>query len=185
LGAKPFFILTLPRSRSKWLSAFLSYKGAIVGHDTAVNCDSVGDFVAAVSMMRGTVETGAMIAWQALVLKFPESKFIAVRRPVDDVMISLQRCGVQVPYTELRERAKMLEDFSYYPGVKSCSYEDLKSQWVCRDIFETCLGVPFDPDWYAKLAATNIQIDIKACMALLRNRASMLSKLKAELATCS
>ena len=119
LGRRPFFILTLPRSRSKWLSAFLSYKGAIVGHDTAVNCDSVGDFLAAVSMMRGTVETGAVIAWKQLVATFPHSVFIAVHRPVHEVLISLEKLGVPARYSELYDRAKMLEEFSNYPGVKS------------------------------------------------------------------
>ena len=153
LGRRPFFILTLPRSRSEWLSAFLSYKGAIIGHDTAVNCDSVGDFLAAVSMMRGTVKSGAVIAWKQLVATFPHSVFIAVHRPVHEVLISLEKLGVPARYSELYDRAKMLEEFSNYPGMKSCGFNSLNRDRVRREIFEACLGVQYDPAWSDKMGA--------------------------------
>jgi len=180
-NSPPFFILTLPRSRSKWLSVFLSYPGhAPCGHDLAVECDSVADFLTAVSLRSGTVETGAVLGWHRLVERFPKSAFLAVHRPVNEIHASLKKQGVDVPYAELTRRAQMLEDFSTFPGVMSCSFSELDSPKICGSIFERCLKRTFDPIWHARLAGENIQIDLKARVARLRNRAQALERLKAE-----
>lgn len=182
-NSPPFFILTLPRSRSKWLSVFLSYPGrAPCGHDLAVECSTIADFLNAVSLRSGTVETGAVLGWHRLVERFPRSFFAAVHRPVREVHDSLKKAGVETSYAELTRRAKLLEDFSTYPGVMSCSFSELDNPKICASLFERCLGRAFDPTWHAKLAGENIQIDLAARVARLRDRAAALERLKSEVA---
>ena len=56
----PFIIYGLPRSRTQWLSKFLGYGGRQVGHDIAIEADTVQGFVDNRSALAGTVENGAM-----------------------------------------------------------------------------------------------------------------------------
>lgn len=86
-----FLILSLPRSKSFWLSKILG-----IGHDTII-----GTF-------RGnSVETGLAPYWRL----FPEDmKIVTVRRNVEDVLISLRATGL-----EITPRA---EKYQYYLDMK-------------------------------------------------------------------
>ena len=64
----PFIVLSLPRSRSAWISAFLSYGGRKCGHDLAPTCGTMAEFVAMFGGggYAGTAETGAVVGWKAI-----------------------------------------------------------------------------------------------------------------------
>ena len=69
---KKFLILSLPRSRSKWLSCFLSPPGRDCGHDLIVGCGSLADFSKALALRVGSCETGAMVGWKLVRQVMPE-----------------------------------------------------------------------------------------------------------------
>ena len=79
----PFIVYALPRSRTKWLSRFLTYGGWTCWHDVAVGMRSMADvdrFFARPNT--GTAETGAAPGWMLLAQRFPDMRVVVVRRPV-------------------------------------------------------------------------------------------------------
>ncbi len=140
----PFVIFSLPRSRTFWLSNFLSYQGRVVGHDIGIEASSCQDFINRVSKMEGTVETGAMFAHSLLRKAWPDAKFVTIRRSRDEVAASLARFGVNDIEDELIERDRHLDELEATGNVARIPYEALSDARVCADLFEGLLGVPFD-----------------------------------------
>lgn len=90
----PFFILSLPRSRSAWLAAWLSYNGRPCWHDMLGN---VTDAYGLQSLVEkgavGFAETAGSYFPRVLHKTFPKAKFLIVSRNRDDVATSLVRLG--------------------------------------------------------------------------------------------
>jgi hypothetical protein len=165
------------------LSVFLSPPGGpACGHDLAVECDSVADFLSALKGLSGTVETGAVLAWRQLRQQFPFATFIAVHRQVNEVAASLSRAGVPFEPGDLNYRARLLAEFGIQRGVLNYDFGHLQSAGACEQIFRFCHGKTPDPEWTRRLMAENIQIDLKARVERLGERATGLAKLKAEIA---
>lgn len=178
----PFFVLSLPRSRSAWMSHYLSYDGARVGHDTLVECDNVAQFLSQFSEsgLAGSCETGAMVGWRLLKQKLPEARICVVLRDVADVAVSLAKQGLLVDTRELEARAAMLEMLAEQPGVLVLEYDELSLPEVAGALFEFCLERPFDFGWWERMENINIQLDFGARVDRLRSRAPALAALKAE-----
>lgn len=179
----PFVILALPRSRTAWMAHFLSYPGLpACGHDIGIECNTVGDFLDCFNLgMPGTVETGAMIGWRALVQELPGVKLVTVRRPLPEVQASLARFGVVAVPGELEARDQMLDQVEAVPGTRRLAYSDLRSPFICQWLFEHCLERAFDLTWWTQLAQINIQVNMADRLEQLRKRAGPLAKLKREL----
>lgn len=159
----PFIVYSLPRSRSAWTAKFLSYGGRKCAHDIATECASLNELTAKLrGEYAGTCETGAVIGWRALRLKLPDARIAVIRRPVQQAYDSLARYGVgcQEVMNQLTERDAMLDQLSLVPGVKSFAFADLKSIDTCRDLFEHCLGEPFDWEWWERWSGENVQVDV-------------------------
>lgn len=178
----PFIILSLPRSRSAWLAHFLSYPPGTVGHDMAVVCETFDQFIEplASGQCLGTVETGAVIAWQLIRHRLPGARLVVVRRRVDDVMASFSKLGLTPDRSELEGRAELLDLVSGLPGVNTIRYEGLAVESCCAWLFEYCLGRAHEPGWWARLAELNIQIDMKARLQQLVDGHDRIERLKAE-----
>ena len=167
----PFIILALPRSRTAWLSRFLSYGGQTCGHDLCVNAGSVQDFKDALSSVRGTVETAAIEGLSHL----PPSYRIIVRRPLKDVCASLEALGLmnETVQSQMEYRNRLLDE-AERTGIPSIPYDDLQHEHVCEWLFEKCLGLSFDRKWWLSIKDQNIQIDMKQRMdELLRNQSAI------------
>ena len=182
----PFIVLSLPRSRSAWMSAFLSYGGLRCGHDIAVECASIADFKAALDDLRGTCETGAAIAWRLLRQEYPQAKLVVVQRPVGEVMDSFARMRLFPSDTladltnEMLRRALFLNELSRQPNVLFLPFRAIDEEAGCAMLFEHCLGIPHDHEWWLCLRDLNIQIDFPARLKRLARNAAHLARLKAE-----
>lgn len=179
----PFIVYSLPRSRSAWIARFLSYGGWRVGHDLAVECGSLNEFCGRLCREHcGTVETGAVVGWRALRYRLPDTKIAVVRRPVAEVYSSLDRFGLGSQYLmdELIERDAKLAEVARLPGVKSFTFASLNKLETCRDLFEHCLGEPFDWEWWEGLASENIQIDVAERLRFLDTNRDRIEALKRE-----
>ena len=158
-----FVILSLPRSRTAWLSRFLSYGDWACGHDELRHCRSLDDVKSWFSQENtGTCETAAAPFWRLI----PEGvKVVVIRRPVDDVVQSLARFGVDpavsVPLMR-RLDAKLGQIEKRVPGVLSVQFAELEREDVCARVFEHCLPYRHDPAWWGKLAPLNLQINMRA-----------------------
>lgn len=173
-----FIVHSLPRSRSTWLSFFLSYRGRNVGHDIGPTCASVDEFMGRIG--DGTCETGAAFAWPLIGRLRPDLKTVVVLREPTDVAERLARFGLTGQLVEMQKRHDDLLDLSLQPDVLSVDYDALESPETCKRVFEFCLDEPFDVTWWCRLQSVNIQVDMPKQIALLMRNRDRIEVLKAE-----
>jgi hypothetical protein len=180
----PFVVFSLPRSRSAWLTHFLSYPPKRVGHDVIVYCDRVSDFVKLFADgMDGTCETATVLGHRLIRHLMPTVKFAVVRRPLAEVVASLSRLGLAAPLGELEARDAMLDQVAAMPGTLSLQCDELDSPDWCRRLFEFCHGSEpeFEIEWWAQCSRFNIQVEMGKQVALLRERQSFMLSLRREM----
>lgn len=178
----PFIVLSLPRSRSAWCKHFLSYAGAEVGHDEATKCGSVGEFKARLAVLSGSCETGAVLGWRLLVEEIPGVRLVVVKRDPVEVFQSLLRFGIDADLDDLVRKWVLLDVVSALPGVLTLPYPALSSPQACQLLFEFCLDLPFDWQWWEKLHSTRIEIDMRLRLQDLIMNRGRIESFKAEVA---
>lgn len=168
--ANPFIIYALPRSRTAWLSTFLTYKDWRCGHEQAIYMRSIDDIKELFSLPRvGTVETAAVQGWRILHHHVPALRAIVVRRPVEEVVKSM----IDTPigefsydtaklYSAMVYGDRMLAQVAAERQLLSFNFEDLDDESVVREIFEYCLPYRFDREHWLALRDKNIQISVPA-----------------------
>lgn len=177
----PFFVLSLPRSRSKWVSEFLSFAGKRCGHDLAVECGSVKEFELAVGQFDGTAETGAVLGWRMLRERWPAAKLVTIHRSAREVAGSFLRAGWDVDLAELAMREQLLLACAQSGGVLSLTFEQLGNFDACEALFGHCLDLGLEWDYWAEMNARNIQIDLSERAAMLQRNAVGLAQLRSEI----
>ena len=164
----PFVVMGLPRSRTKWLSAFLSHGDWHCGHDELQHMRSLDDVRSWFQQPNiGSVETAAAPFWRLLLRYQPDVRIVTVRRPVDQVIASVARAvpGADlavVAQTIARGDRKLDQIEARVPGVLSVRFEDLAVEYGCKAVFEHCLPYAMGRDWWAALNAQTISGDVKA-----------------------
>ncbi len=165
----PFVVFGLPRSRTAWLSRFLSYGEWHCGHDELRHMRTLDDVSAWFSQpFTGTVETAGAPWWRLLPKYAPGAKIAVVRRPVPEVLGSLLRINGVMFDRERTERhlwrldRKLDQLTARVTGVVSVDFADLETEAGCARLFEHCTGLPHDPAWWAALAPVNIQVNFRA-----------------------
>ena len=177
----PFVVFALPRSRTTWLSHFLSYGGLAVGHDLGPHANTCQEFFDSLWPLTGTVETGAQDAHRLIRRAMPIAKFATIRRHPIDVADSLTQFG-QMQYDEMARRDTVLDEIEA-AGAMSVSYESLKDARVCADLWEHLLpGVKFDFDWWRYMDRINVQTGVPGQLQMLTERRSQIAQLKTEIA---
>lgn len=184
----PFVIFALPRSRTAWLSKFLSYGEWSCGHDEARYVRGMEDIQSWLSQANtGTVETAAAPWWRTLVKLRPDARVVVVRRPVNEVVESLVRIpGAafdRAKLTDVMHRLdrKLDQIERRVPGVLSVSFADLENEATCAAVFEHCLPYTHDHDWWTRMAAQNVQINMPAILRYFQAYLPQLTKLSAQL----
>ena len=169
MTSTPFIVLGLPRSRTTWLSRFLSYGDWICGHDELRHVRSLDDVKAWFSQPNcGTVETDAARWWRLFDRFAPGAQIAIVRRPVDEVVESLLNIPMvsfdrgEIANLMARADKKLDQVAARVPGVIEVHYDDLRSEDACARIFEHCLPYPHDRAWWKHHAGKNIQTDFYA-----------------------
>lgn len=181
----PFIVYGLPRSRTYWLSRFLTYGEWSCGHEEIRHARSLEDVKAWFGQpCTGTAETAGAPWWRLVQAVRPDIKTVVVRRPVDDVVRSM--IGTGVPFDEQKVtlaarklNAKLDQIERRVPGVLSVKVEDLESEDTCRQVFEHCLPYQHDPDWYALTAPMNLQINLHTLVRYYQAHREQLEKLAA------
>jgi len=175
-----FLIISLPRSRSAWLASFLCYHGKSCGHDLIVDCASLHEFEMALARHDGSCETGAVVGWKMLAQR-QGLRLFAIHRPVGEIVDSLRRNGLEPDVEVLEQRAEMLAALSRVARVRSFSFAQLDEEEVCREIFESCLGLEWDRDWWLAFRNANIQIDFASRVRKLAARRAELGRFTEEI----
>lgn len=166
-----FIIYSLPRSRSSWLSMFLSYKDWTCHHEKAMYMRSMGDVKELLSAPNtGTAETGAPYGRCLIKWLFPDMKEVVVFRPVDEVVNSVLNVDLGGYFAFDKEKLqklmikgeRCLRKIAKDPNVLVVNYHDLDKEETCAKIFEFCLPYRFDKEWWNYMKDKNIQVDLKA-----------------------
>ena len=174
----PFIIYALPRSRTAWLSAFLTYGTRRCGHDIVIDLPELKKLRAFFTIPNvGTVETGMVMGWKLINKFVPNIKTVVIRRPLEDIKASLKKFGLESD-AELEQRNKLLDEVAAQPGVMSFDFHDLNTEEACKSIFEYCLELPFDRKWWKLMRNKNIQIDLKAQMEKIQENKEAIEALK-------
>jgi hypothetical protein len=169
----PFVVFSLPRSRSFWLSRFLSYGNYECHHEQSRHIRGVDDLRSWLAQgWTGTAETAAAPWYRLLRHLRPDLAIVVVRRPVDEVVDSLMRLDLQGVCTfdravitrQMHRIDRYLDRIERLPGVLSVRFADLADEATCARVFEHCLHVKHDPAWWAALAETNLQCNMPALM---------------------
>lgn len=165
----PFVIFGLPRSRTAWLSKFLTYGDWICGHEELRHCRSLDDVKAWFSQpCIGTAETAGAPWWRMIPRFAPDARVLVVRRPVEEVVDSLMALdGVAFDRAKLTAETNRLDHKldqieARVPNVMSVNFADLKTEATCRAVFEHCLPHKFDRSHWSRWDRINVQCDMRA-----------------------
>lgn len=169
----PFVVFALPRSRTAWVSRYLSYADWSCCHEEVRHARSMEDVTAWFSQpCTGTVETAAAPWWRFL--RDRDVKVATIRRPVAECVDSMMRLGVLFDEAKLigiltKQDHKLDQIEHRLPGVLSLGFGELSSEDSCRTLFEHCLPYRHDHDWWQAMAPVNLQVNM---MALMRHYAA-------------
>lgn len=183
-----FLILCLPRSRSAWIAHYLSYPLAQppqpVGHEILINCESVDQFLESYKNgMWGTVETAGSMLWRIVREELPDCNIILIRRPIIEVHRSLAKAGVIADLHALAEADAMLDAAASDSSIVSVPYNLLSEPFMGKWLFEKCLDLEFDFEWWAHMIQTNIQVDMPGWMKKIEENKQTFEALKADVAS--
>jgi hypothetical protein len=165
---KPFIVFSLPRSRSAWLSHYLTFGGQfLVGHDIVIECDSIEQFIGSFNpktpnALTGTCETGALLGWRLIQARLPQARLLALIRPLGEVFESFRKRGIAPDARGMEESEAMLQALSRAPGVDTVFSSDLDDPECGKWLIESLLEREFDTMWWQALRGINIQVDLLA-----------------------
>jgi len=162
-----FMILANPRSRTKWIADYLSSYGARVGHDEALGCSSVEEYVSKVYCLDGVVETSTALGYKLWLNEFPRAKMIVIYRPIIEVADSLSRAGLVPDWTFLYLQKLMLDRLIIDYSVPFFTYAGLnrveQRKGLCMQTVRE-----FDKWKDESWKDTKIEIDIAARVEFLK-----------------
>jgi hypothetical protein len=164
----PFIVFTAGRSRSYWLSHFLTYGEHKCWHDKMLEFSTVRELQNFLCIPRtGMSDSGAALyAVHAINNIWPMAKRVVVRRPVEDVVTSFIR--MQGYHPRLRDVVDGLQPIlsfvSSMPGTLTVNFDDLDEEKVCRSVFEHCLPYRFDRGHWLALRDWKLSVNFADVM---------------------
>ena len=187
MNPPPFLIMALPRSRTFWLSRFLSFGGWECGHDQLRFMRGVEDVKAWLGTpCFGSVETTAAPFWRLAKRWRPDLRLATVRRSPEAVMDSLTEIrGVvfqpDLLLCNLRRLDAKLDQVEARTGALRVDFAELDDPQVCKKLWQHCLGsdVAWVEEWWQAADAANVQIDFPALVRYSQANAPALASFAA------
>jgi len=179
---QPFLVLALPRSRTAWLSRFLTYQDWTCGHEEVRHFRGMEDVKSWFEQpFHGSAETSVASWWRMI---RPDTRVVVIRRPVEEVVDSIMRTVSGFDESAMRKHmqkldAKLDQVIARYPEVMPVDFSDLVLEDACAAIFEYCLPYPHDTNWWRALTGINIQINLPAMLRYMLANKRQLDKLTA------
>jgi hypothetical protein len=169
----PFLVLALPRSRTAWLSRFLSYGPWTCWHEQARYVRDVSDVRSWLSQsFTGAAETTGARWWRLINAIRPDARIVIIRRPIKEVIDSVLRIDLgggkafdRGRLTVALQRVdRALDEIERRLAPLSVEFHALENEDICQRVFEHCLEMPHDHEWWQSLAPINVQCDFRALM---------------------
>lgn len=156
----PFIIYALPRSKTAWVSRFLTHGLWECRHDASATVGSLEELARLLVPFSGICETGLAFAAPALRALVPGHKAVVIYRDVAQIKASLAQHGVELSEAFYTAELVRLSHIAALPGTLTTTFDKLNTEEGCRELFEYALGQPFDRAWWLSLKDKNIQIDL-------------------------
>lgn len=178
---KPFVVLALPRSRTTWLSQFLSYGDWHCGHDEARHCRQLEDVRSWLSQPNtGTVETAAAPFWRLVQHMAPDVRFVTIRRDPDEAAASAAAAGYGEGLADVFAKLdRKLGQIERRTGCRSFRYDDLVDEQVCADLFEYLLPYKLSHTRWAVFDRKNIQTPTTPLIRYVKAHGTQIERLNA------
>lgn len=155
----PYAILSLPRSRTFWLSRLLG-----CAHDPSLRATSRAAMAAQINDGLPFVETGLGLIWHEMVPGLRVDLRVAViHRPVADVLASLDRIGLRGPETD-RVLAVMAERLIAIAGAHF-THSQIGTYEGCARLAHFCTGEWLDFERWGAAVQVPAECDIAAARA--------------------
>lgn len=175
-----FFITGLPRSRTAWMSVFLSGGNTICYHDA---CENLSDIKHIDDMYRSDFYKHVGISDSGLgfflpyILEHVKPRTLIIERDPADVIESLKKISMlDTNFIELLHQE--LLKAKGHPLVMWVPFESLDSKRVMQKIFWHLMpGEPFDEVHYDLMSKMNIQCDIEKVMKRAHNKQDSMANL--------
>lgn len=170
----PFIIHGLGRSRTAWLAEFLSYGGWTCHHEQSVYMREVADIATFFRRPRtGTAETSASFGWALIKAACPDIKQVVIVRDATEASNAMaeqyRKHDLEFDGEKLKSvfarGEKVLQKISAQHGTLTLSYSDLDAEEGCKRIFEFCLPVPFDREWWLAMKDRYVEVDLPPLVA--------------------
>ena len=152
-----------------------------MGHDLAIGCSSVEEFLARLDGVEGSVETGAVLGWRLLKKLRPSMRQIVISRPFREILRSLDRAGFPYDRNELIERQALL-DMAKSNASMAMTFEQLEDREERRILWEYLIDSEWDEEWDRRVSETKIEVEPKTRLALLAANRARTEELKRDLA---
>lgn len=186
----PFIVYALPRSRTAWMSSFLTYGGWICGHEQAIFLRHVSDITKFFSHENvGTVETAAAQAWRIIKHHVPNIRQAVVRRPLADVFDAMMNVDL-VGYAQYDQEKlwkvmaygnRMLDEVACQPGTLRLEFDELDCPEGCKKLFEFCIPYEFDFDWWERMRKRHIEVSVPRVIQYYHDNITDIMAFKKEL----
>ena len=167
----PFIIHALGRSRTAWLSEFLTYRRWLCLHEQAIYLRHPAELPILFSRPNvGYAETAASFGWPLIRHARPDIIQVVIDRDPDEagaaMMASYDRHGLRYDPGKMGsifDRGhRVLRKISALPDVLTLSYADLDTEAGCRAVFEHCLPYAWDRDWWLRMRDRRVEADVPA-----------------------
>jgi hypothetical protein len=165
---QPFAVFTAGRSRTMWLSAFLSYGVCACNFEAMAKVANFQEVMRMLSIPgMGAAETMSAPAWPLLLTAAPQLRVVVVRRPTEEILASLEKAtagklelDLQVLRRLVSYIVRALEKLSAQPQTLTVQFADLSEEEVCKKVFEHCLPYKFDAGWWEFMRAKVVDPDV-------------------------
>ena len=158
---KPFFILSLPRSRTAWLANFLTYGESFCFHEALIERKGMRALQTRMEAtgcpVVGNSDSGSILFYDELQDQFPEAKCVIVLRNPEEVVESLSGIGVfnSEGLVELAY-ARLLSLKNDHPTY----YFDSLGMENCKSIYEYLTEQEFNPQRWELLNSLMIEVNV-------------------------
>ncbi len=144
-----FFVIGLPRSRTAWLSNFLTYDDNFCYHEGIDGCSTIEEYKDKLGENKGDSSTGLMLF--DMNKEFPDSPKVIIEGSVDKAIeFTKEVYGVYEPeyFYELKDKLDSIK------GLR-IKFEDINNS--LEQIWEHLIGTPYDKERGSLLKDMNIQ----------------------------
>lgn len=147
-----FFVSALPRSRTAWLSVFLSQSGIHCYHDGMNGCSSISDYVDKVS---GCGDSSTGLSLFDMTAIFPPSPMVIIDKSDEEFERCVEWVDLTYRYNSRDELSKQRDSLNKMSGLR-VNQSDIDSR--LQDIFEHLTSADWLPV-YSDITSLNIQSD--------------------------